>query len=525
MTSMASPDRAWQSEFNDRLANYRRTREQIERAVLPLATSIDGTTFECQASLHDLRLRRGGYVLLDVDGAPLLGQISDLRVDSVAAASEGLAGAGASVLVRLARGNGILLSGGTPFHDAPVRVARAAEVGGWLAGTRSTRAGLTIGELLLAPGVAATLDSGGLDRHTFLCGQSGSGKTYSLGVLLERILAGTRLRVVILDPNSDYVGLPELRAGADPALAAGYTPVLGDIAVWSNRAGAQRPLRLRFADLEPSLQAAVLGLDPIRDREEYAALVDLLRAQGRGQPVITGPDQLLTSDRPGARALGLRALNLGVFDWPVWSPHPPSLVDDLVAASARCTVVDLGSLDSVAQQRLVAAAVLSTLWRTRLSREACLIVVDEAHNVCPAEPPDEISGLSTDRAVRIAAEGRKYGRYLLTSTQRPHKVHEHVVSQCDNLVLMRMNSQADLADLSRLFSFVPPGLMAGATSFRLGQALIAGKILPQPAYVQMGQRVSQEGGADLPATWADPNQANEATTPTTRQPPGGQPAA
>ena len=106
--------------------------------------------------------------------------------------------------------------------------------------------------------------------------------------------------------------------------------------------------------------------------------------------------------------------------------------------------------------------------------------------------------------MQIAAEGRKYGLYLLTSTQRPHKVHENVVSQCDNLVMMRMNSQADVADLAALFSFVPPGLMAGATSFRMGQALVAGKILAHPSYVQMGRRVSQEGGADIPTTWAAP---------------------
>ena len=82
-------------------------------------------------------------------------------------------------------------------------------------------------------------------------------------------------------------------------------------------------------------------------------------------------------------------------------------------------------------------------------------------------------------------------------------MHENVVSQCDNLLLMRMNSMADVADLSRLFSFVPPGLMAGAPSFGMGQALVAGKIFPQgAAYVQMGARLSQEGGADIPTTWA-----------------------
>ena len=45
--------------------------------------------------------------------------------------------------------------------------------------------------------------------------------------------------------------------------------------------------------------------------------------------------------------------------------------------------------------------------------------------------------------------------------------------------------------------------MAGAPSFGLGQALVAGRLFPQGgAYVQMGDRVSEEGGADIPTTWA-----------------------
>ncbi|MET8776363.1 hypothetical protein AB0H49_16015 [Nocardia sp. NPDC050713] len=34
----------------------------------------------------------------------------------------------------------------------------------------------------------------------------------------------------------------------------------------------------------------------------------------------------------------------------------------------------------------------------------------------------------------IAAEGRKYGLWLLLSTQRPSKVHPGILSQCDNLL-------------------------------------------------------------------------------------------
>ncbi len=98
-----------------------------------------------------------------------------------------------------------------------------------------------------------------------------------------------------------------------------------------------------------------------------------------------------------------------------------------------------------------------------------------------------MSRIATDRTVQIAAEGRKYGLYLLVSTQRPNKVHENVVSQCDNLLMMRMNSHADLADLGRLFSFVPPGLLAGAP-FRMGQVLVGqGRISPRAVTCRWGR--------------------------------------
>ena len=485
------------------LADYRALRQGIERHVPPLATSIDGLTFELQSSLDHLEFRRAGYVVLGGRDETRLGQVTDVRVGSVDASESALA-QGRSVHVRLALGSGVVLEGdGLPFHDVDVRPATPEEVGAWMDRNPTKNAGLAIGELLLAPGVPAVLDSGGLDRHTFMCGQSGSGKTYSLGLLLERVLAETSLRIVILDPNSDYVGLGNVREGADAETVERYDEVRTDVAVWRDDPRGSHPLRLRFSDLDNAAQAAILGLDPVRDRDEYARLNELLRDRVAGQRLV-GPEQLLESDAPGARELGLRAMNLGVFGWSVWSPELPSLVDEIRHPTSRCTVVDLGSLATPQEQHLVAEAVLSTLWESRLTRTPCLVVIDEAHNICPAEAADPVTQLSADRAVQIAAEGRKYGLYMLTSTQRPHKVHENVVSQCDNLLLMRMNSSADLADLSRVFSFVPEGLMAGATSFRQGQALVAGKVMPRAAYVTMGARVSEEGGADIPRTWASP---------------------
>jgi uncharacterized protein len=150
----------------------------------------------------------------------------------------------------------------------------------------------------------------------------------------------------------------------------------------------------------------------------------------------------------------------------------------------------------------VALAVLGNRWRTRAQRQPVLIAIDEAHNVLPASTDDSLLAATAELGVLIAGEGRKFGLHLFIATQRPSKVHPNVVSQCDNLVLMRMNGAGDVHDLEGLFSHVPPAMLHEALTFGLGQALIAGPISPVPMFVQVGPRLSAEGGGDVPTTWA-----------------------
>ena len=474
------------------LADYRALRRELESSILPIATSVDGRRFTFQSPLDPLALRVGGYVTI---GNDRLGQVTSLDLTTFDAGELGWGGDGvmtkSTVRIRVATGAGELLGGdGTPFHDAPLRPAMPDEVMGWLRATAPARAVLPIGELIHAPGLVHSLDAGGFNRHTFLCGQSGSGKTYALGVLLERLLLETSLRIVVLDPNSDFVRLGRLRDGVAPDVADRYAAVAQGIVVH----GGER-LRVRLPELDTAGRAAALQLDPIRDREEYAALVALLEE--------ARPDGFADVERVDP-ALARRARNLGVDAWGIWARGAASSLDALEDPDARCLVIDLGSLPTREEQALVSQAVLERLWALRARREPVLIVIDEAHNVCPALPEDALTALATMHAVRIAAEGRKFGLYLLTSTQRPQKVHPNVVSQCDNLVLMRMNSAADLDYAREVFSFVPASLLERATTFGLGEALVAGKLSSHPAFVRVGPRIAQEGGADVPTTWAQP---------------------
>ena len=62
---------------------------------------------------------------------------------------------------------------------------------------------------------------------------------------------------------------------------------------------------------------------------------------------------------------------------------------------------------------------------------------------------------------------------------------------------MRMNSPRDLAELADVFGFVPDDLLARSQQFGQGQALFAGGFIAQPTLVQMGARVTGEGGVDV----------------------------
>ena len=490
----------------ERLGTFRALRERLEREVLALATSLDGRRFTLQASLHDLELRPGGYVVLEAGGRARLGLLESLeltREDAVDLAipiadSRATSGSG-RIVIRMVRGEGRLLDDDpSSFHDARVQLAGPEAISAWLRAGGAPRAPLPVGTLARAPEVPYAIDARGFDRHTFFCGQSGSGKTYALGAVLEQLMLRTRLRVVVLDPNSDFVRLRDARPGIDGPLADEWRAAAADIAVHGREQTGHERLRLHFAELDPAAHAALLRLDPIDERDEYAELMDAI-----AQPGPVSIAALDTTPGGAGHRLGVRARNLGADGFSVWAREDRgSLLEALERDDWRCLVVDLGALPSAAEQALVSQAVLGRLWALRERRAPVLIVIDEAHNVCPAQPAGALTALATETAVRIAAEGRKFGLYLLVATQRPQKVHREVVSQCDNLVLMRLNSTADAEHAADAFSFVPRALVHQAPGFTLGEGIVGGRISPQPAIVRFGARIAEEGGADVPSDWA-----------------------
>ena len=338
---------------------------------------------------------------VETPDGPRLGQIRQAVVEQAEGPEIGAAVGGfdnVRMRIRFDRltGTGTMLEPSPSFHDAAFAAAAPEAIGRWQESSRGRGAMLRLGEAAMAPGVLAELNAAGFGRHSFLCGQSGSGKSYAMGVILEQLLLETDIPIVVLDPNSDATRLQELADGADPALAERWRDIAPRIRVrGADREGDDR-LRLRFFELEPALQQAVAGLNPLRDREEFDALRRVLDAEAEGQSMEQITAMLLAeADDPEFKALALRIRNLGVMEWSSWSRDfgDSGLLAELDEDDWRCLVVDLGSIALPAERSMVAAAVLSKLWSRRAQRRPVLLVIDEAHNVCPPDPADELTAL------------------------------------------------------------------------------------------------------------------------------------
>lgn len=361
-------------------------------------------------------------------------------------------------------------------------------------------AALTIGTHLDDAATPAQLDPRRFNRHTFWCGQSGSGKTYALGVVLEQLLLHTELPMLVLDPNADFVRLQSTRDTADPEHAERIRS--SDIRVFRSGQAEGERLRVRYVDMSPAAKGAVFQMDPIADAEEYNVLLRLeSQAQKLGAEDMLG--KLRESGEPARLRLANRMENLQVLEWDVWA-RGETPVTDVIEERPRATVLDLGGFDHPAEPKTAALAVLERLWAKREERRPILIVIDEAHNLCPPDPRTAVERALTEQLVQIAAEGRKFGLWLLLSTQRPTKIHPNVLSQCDNLGLMRVNAPRDLAELAEVFGFASPESIGRSRGFAQGQALFAGGFVAEPTFVQMGDRLTQEAGADVKVPLRDP---------------------
>lgn len=188
----------------------------------------------------------------------------------------------------------------------------------------------------------------------------------------------------------------------------------------------------------------------------------------------------------------------------------------------KVEVVDLPSFPDKRTQMLSLNSVLAVEWERARSawanamaknldednRVPTFIVVDEAHNLIPKEPHGLASDSLREQFRTIAAEGRKYGLFLILCTQRPDKIDPLILSECENKAIMKLGSKSILDLTSNLLGLedLPETQLSKCLEFETGRVLLAGRwAFDGSVILYTAMRRTIEGGRSLRDTyWSTP---------------------
>lgn len=138
---------------------------------------------------------------------------------------------------------------------------------------------------------------------------------------------------------------------------------------------------------------------------------------------------------------------------------------------------------------LLAQIVFSTsLWTKSDQRHPIAIMCDEAHLYIPERMnADSSDAVAVEIFERIAKEGRKYGIGLVVISQRPSEVNRTVLSQCNNVVAMRLTNGDDQSVIKRLLPDSLGSFGDLLPVLDIGEALVVGDASLLPTRVRIAE--------------------------------------
>ncbi len=120
-----------------------------------------------------------------------------------------------------------------------------------------------------------------------------------------------------------------------------------------------------------------------------------------------------------------------------------------------------------------------------------LVVLEEAHNFAPAQARTEAEKRSITTTRQIAQEGRKFGVGLVIISQRPSRLDETTLSQCNSFVIMRMVNPADQSFVKRVIETLGEDESKLLPDLDVGEALLSGQFINFPVLVRMKEPASK----------------------------------
>lgn len=107
------------------------------------------------------------------------------------------------------------------------------------------------------------------------------------------------------------------------------------------------------------------------------------------------------------------------------------------------------------------------------------LILEEAHRYI-SNDTGKVFGDANKIFERIAKEGRKYGMFLLISSQRPSELSKTVLSQCSNFIVHRIQNPEDLSHIRQITPHISETILKRMPSIPTQHALIFGHAVNLP---------------------------------------------
>jgi len=146
-------------------------------------------------------------------------------------------------------------------------------------------------------------------------------------------------------------------------------------------------------------------------------------------------------------------------------------------------------------------------WCPLPQRHPVLLVFEEAHNYIPRDPGVSFNRRFSCQAVeRVAREGRKYGVTAMVVSQRPAELSETVLSQCNNMIVMRISNPDDQKYIAKVVSDQFAHLVSSLPVMRPGEAFVIGDsvLMPLRTLIHLPPRQPRSADMDYFKHWSSP---------------------
>lgn len=364
-------------------------------------------------------------------------------------------------------------------------------------------------------------------RAVFACGKRGTGKSYSLGNIIEEVAENMSDTVpLVVDPMGIYWTMNEPNdrqkdllwdwgmqpQGFDTTVLVPGDPIERygrDVYDEMERRGLKiQSLRLNPSDISPDGWCELFDLNI--NKPMGIALYRAVRSLSEDTDFFNLADlveEVEYDEKANERTVDALINRLEMArEWGIFSDSYTEMWD--VLDPTRVNVLDVSVLDpgKYGLRNLVVYVLTKKIFddranarrREELSLDSDVpkvwLFIDEAHNFAPSGS----SSLAKDTLIRWIKEGRQPGLSLAIATQQPSAVASDVVSQMDFILCHKITTRTDIQSLNELSQeYMGNQLKTYIKKIdKVGEAVCVDDEREVVKQVQMRPRKSQHGGGE-----------------------------